>query len=162
MRLLDRDGRGAARKLTAHSASSSPSTLLFRPGTGAVPEQYPTPEWFFGPDNMTAGMHICRRLRFLPADKPVILGLFSSKTAGAEDLDEIRRRIEATRYVDINRIGITPQCGFASTVGGNPVTPESQRDKLSQIAALAAEIWGTDTATEQHDHRSLGNARERR
>jgi 5-methyltetrahydropteroyltriglutamate--homocysteine methyltransferase len=91
-------------------------------------------------------------LRYLPAHKRVVLGLFSSKTADLEDLDVIRRRIdEAATYVDIERIGISPQCGFASTVGGNPITFESQEAKLSRIVEVAAEVWGSTNAQDLHD-----------
>ena len=60
-------------------------------------------------------------LRFVPQSKGVVLGLVSSKSPVLESIDQLKRRIEeATRYIDLDRLGISPQCGFASTVAGNP------------------------------------------
>ena len=82
-------------------------------------------------------------LRFVPRDKGVVLGLVSSKTPVLEDMSELRRRTdEAARYVDLSRLAISPQCGFASTMGGNPVAEEDERAKLALCVRTAAGIWG--------------------
>ena len=82
-------------------------------------------------------------LRFVPKDKGVVLGLVSSKTPQLEGLDLLRKRAdEAARYIDPSRLGISPQCGFASTMGGNPVTEVDQRAKLRLCVDAARAIWG--------------------
>lgn len=82
-------------------------------------------------------------LRFLPKDKGVVLGLVSSKAARLEDPDLLRRRVdEAAKYVDLTRLAISPQCGFASTMGGNPVSEADERAKLRLCVETARRIWG--------------------
>jgi 5-methyltetrahydropteroyltriglutamate--homocysteine methyltransferase len=82
-------------------------------------------------------------LRFVPKTKGVVLGLVSSKTSALEPIDLLKRRVEdAARYIDLNRLAISPQCGFASTVGGNPLTEDDQRAKLRLVVTAAREIWG--------------------
>jgi len=82
-------------------------------------------------------------LAALPKDKGVVLGLVSSKTPQLESLDTLRRRAEeAARVVDPSRLAISPQCGFASTIGGNPLTESDERAKLSLCVEAAAKIWG--------------------
>ncbi len=82
-------------------------------------------------------------LRFVPANKGVVLGLVSSKLAALEPIDALRRRAEeAARYVDATRLAISPQCGFASTLGGNPVTEADERAKLRLCVEAARAIWG--------------------
>jgi len=72
-----------------------------------------------------------------------VLGLVSSKTAALEELDELKRRADvAARYVDPERLAISPQCGFASTVAGNPLTEAEMRAKLTLCVDAAREIWG--------------------
>jgi len=79
-------------------------------------------------------------LRFV-GDQQVVLGLFSSKTGELEDKGEVIRRIEeATQYLDINQICLSPQCGFASTEEGNILTEEQQWNKLRLIKEVADEI----------------------
>jgi 5-methyltetrahydropteroyltriglutamate--homocysteine methyltransferase len=81
-------------------------------------------------------------LRFVPKDKGVVLGLVSSKTPVLESTDVLKRRTdEAARYVDADRLAISPQCGFASTIGGNPLSEADQRAKLRLCVAAAAAIW---------------------
>jgi 5-methyltetrahydropteroyltriglutamate--homocysteine methyltransferase len=59
-----------------------------------------------------------------------------------ETIDALKRRVdEAARYVPLDRLAISPQCGFASTVGGNQISPENQRAKLRLIVEAAAAIW---------------------
>ena len=83
-------------------------------------------------------------LRFLPkGDKMVVLGLVTSKTGTLEQKDDIKRRIdEATKYVDLGQLCLSPQCGFASTEEGNILAEEEQWAKLRMIVELAEEIWG--------------------
>ena len=82
-------------------------------------------------------------LRFVPADKLVVLGLVTTKTPALESGDTLKRRVEqAARYVDPDRLCISPQCGFASTVDGNALTQAQQRAKLSLVVQTAADLWG--------------------
>lgn len=82
-------------------------------------------------------------LRFLPKSKGVVLGLVSSKVAQLEPIDALKRRAEeAAKVVDAARLAISPQCGFASTLGGNPVTEADERAKLSLCVDAARAIWG--------------------
>src|SRR5215469_13845175 len=82
-------------------------------------------------------------LRFIPPGRAVVLGLVSSKTPVLESLDDLKRRVdEASRYVDGDNLAISPQCGFASTSGGNLLTLDEQKAKLGLVATAAQEIWG--------------------
>jgi 5-methyltetrahydropteroyltriglutamate--homocysteine methyltransferase len=82
-------------------------------------------------------------LRFVPKDKMVVLGLVTSKTGELEDKDQIKRRIEAaTQFVSIDQLGLSPQCGFASTEEGNVLTVDEQRAKLALVVEVAEEVWG--------------------
>ncbi len=82
-------------------------------------------------------------LRFVPKDKGTVLGLISTKTPRLETLDELRRRTdEATKYIDLNRLGIGPQCGFASTAAGNSLTEDDERAKLRLVVEASRAIWG--------------------
>lgn len=82
-------------------------------------------------------------LRFVPSDKGVVLGLVSSKTPQLESLELLKRRSdEAAKYIDLSRLAISPQCGFASSIGGNPVTEADERAKLSLCVNAARSIWG--------------------
>jgi len=83
-------------------------------------------------------------LRFVPADKLVVLGLVTTKTPALEPKDTLKRRVDgAARYVDADRLCLSPQCGFASTVDGNALTQAQQRAKLTLVVETAAELWGT-------------------
>lgn len=83
-------------------------------------------------------------LRFVPAPKRVVLGLISTKTPALESPDELKRRIdEAARYVPLDRLGLSPQCGFSSAPGsGQPITPEDQKRKLELLVRVATDVWG--------------------
>jgi 5-methyltetrahydropteroyltriglutamate--homocysteine methyltransferase len=82
-------------------------------------------------------------LRFVPQDKMVVLGLVTSKRGELEDKDQLKRRIEeASRFVDIDQLCLSPQCGFSSTFEGNDLTREQQFDKLRLIVETAQEVWG--------------------
>ena len=82
-------------------------------------------------------------LRFVPQDRTVVLGLVSSKTPVLEPAGELRQRIdEAAAYVDIGRLALSPQCGFASVAeGGNQLTEEEQFAKLRLVADTARTVW---------------------
>jgi 5-methyltetrahydropteroyltriglutamate--homocysteine methyltransferase len=81
-------------------------------------------------------------LRFVPKTKGVVLGLVSTKTPVLESLGGLKRRVEeAGRYIDLDRLAISPQCGFASTVAGNPVTEADERAKLALVVEAARTIW---------------------
>ena len=78
----------------------------------------------------------------MPADKGVVLGLISSKLPLMEDPDAVEARIaEASRYVPLERLAVSPQCGFSSAVTGNPVTPDDQRAKLALVVETAGRVW---------------------
>jgi 5-methyltetrahydropteroyltriglutamate--homocysteine methyltransferase len=83
-------------------------------------------------------------LRFLPkGNKVVVLGLVTSKTGTLESKDDVKRRIEeATKYVDLDQLCLSPQCGFASTEEGNILAEDEQWAKLRMIVELAEEVWG--------------------
>lgn len=82
-------------------------------------------------------------LRFVPQDKVVILGLITTKEPEIESADLLKRRIEeATGYIPIERLALSPQCGFASTLPGNLVTEDIQRAKLARLSEVARDIWG--------------------
>lgn len=81
-------------------------------------------------------------LRFVPKNKPIVLGLVTTKTGELEKADDIKRRIdEASRYVPLEQLGLSPQCGFSSTVLGNNITVEAERAKLSLVVNVAREVW---------------------
>lgn len=83
-------------------------------------------------------------LRHVPEDRFVVLGLVTTKKPQLESPDELRARIEeATRYIPLERLGLSPQCGFASTMEGNRISPEDQRRKLELVANVAKDIWGS-------------------
>ena len=82
-------------------------------------------------------------LRHVPEGKTVVLGLVSTKTGQLEDADEIKRRIdEAAAFVDLDRLGLSPQCGFSSTHHGNDITYDEQMAKLELVVSIARDVWG--------------------
>jgi 5-methyltetrahydropteroyltriglutamate--homocysteine methyltransferase len=82
-------------------------------------------------------------LRFVPKGKTVVLGLVTTKSGELETKDELKRRIDdASQYVDVDQLCLSPQCGFSSTVEGNVLTREQQADKLRLIVETAQEVWG--------------------
>jgi 5-methyltetrahydropteroyltriglutamate--homocysteine methyltransferase len=81
-------------------------------------------------------------LRFLPSSKAVVLGLVSSKTPRLEDEAFLKARIDAaTRFVPLDRLALSPQCGFGTTVGGAPMHEEEQRRKLELVGRVAGAVW---------------------
>ena len=82
-------------------------------------------------------------LRFVPRDKMVVLGLVTSKSGTLESKEELKRRIDqAGRFIDLDQLCLSPQCGFASTEEGNILAEDEQWAKLRLIAELADEVWG--------------------
>lgn len=82
-------------------------------------------------------------LRFLPkGDKAVVLGLITTKSGALENRDAIKKRIEAaSKFVDIDQLCLSPQCGFASTEEGNLLAEEEQWNKLTEVVEIANEVW---------------------
>jgi 5-methyltetrahydropteroyltriglutamate--homocysteine methyltransferase len=82
-------------------------------------------------------------LRYVPRDKIAVLGLVSTKSPVVETVDQIRRRVdEAARHLPLDKLAISPQCGFSSDVGGPPVPEEAQWRKLEVLNEAARLIWG--------------------
>ena len=83
-------------------------------------------------------------LRHIPHDKIVVLGLISTKVSDCEDLDDLKRRVEAAaHYFPIQKICLSPACGFASHWRGNPISTEDQQRKLTLVVEAAEAIWGS-------------------
>lgn len=81
-------------------------------------------------------------LRHVPEDRFVVLGLVTTKKPRLESVDELRQRIEeATHYIPLERLALSPQCGFASTLPGNNISFEDQRHKLELVANVARQVW---------------------
>jgi 5-methyltetrahydropteroyltriglutamate--homocysteine methyltransferase len=81
-------------------------------------------------------------LRFVPKGKKVVLGLVTTKRGELERKDDLKRRIdEASKFVDVDQLCLSPQCGFSSTKEGNDLSHEQQWDKLRLIVETADEIW---------------------
>jgi 5-methyltetrahydropteroyltriglutamate--homocysteine methyltransferase len=82
-------------------------------------------------------------LRFIPPGKMVVLGLVTTKRGELESKDVLKRRIdEAAKYVPLDQLCLSPQCGFSSTVEGNVLTPDEQAAKLRLVVETAADVWG--------------------
>jgi 5-methyltetrahydropteroyltriglutamate--homocysteine methyltransferase len=86
-------------------------------------------------------------LRYVPDDRVVVLGLVSTKKSRVETRDELQQRIaDAARIVPLERLAVSPQCGFASTAEGNRISPEEQRAKLEVVASTARATWSSAAA----------------
>ena len=84
-----------------------------------------------------------RPLRFLPKNKIVVLGLVTTKFGTMESKDALKRRIdEAAKFAPMDQLCLSPQCGFSSTVHGNNIAVQAQRDKLRLVVEVAQEVWG--------------------
>jgi methionine synthase II (cobalamin-independent) len=82
-------------------------------------------------------------LRFVPPGKRVVLGLVTNKRGALEDKDALKRRIEeASRFIPLDQLCLSPQCGFASTLEGNDITYEDEVAKLRLVVETAQEVWG--------------------
>ena len=83
-------------------------------------------------------------LKYLAKGKLAVLGLITSKKSALESKDEIIRRIDdAASVVPLDQLALSPQCGFASTIGGNALSVDDQRRKLELVTSIAQEVWGT-------------------
>jgi 5-methyltetrahydropteroyltriglutamate--homocysteine methyltransferase len=81
-------------------------------------------------------------LRFVPEGKLVVLGLVTTKRPELESKDLLKRRIdEASKFVDVDQLCLSPQCGFSSTVEGNKLTRDDQASKLRLVVETAQEVW---------------------
>ena len=81
-------------------------------------------------------------LQYVGEDKKVVLGLITSKSPKLEEKEQIITRIkEATKYIPLERLSLSPQCGFASTEEGNILTEEEQWEKLRLVREIAEEVW---------------------
>ncbi len=81
-------------------------------------------------------------LRDVPEDKFVVLGLITTKRPDLESLESVRKRVtDAGRYIPLERLGVSPQCGFASSVIGNNISAADQRRKLELVVESAKAIW---------------------
>jgi 5-methyltetrahydropteroyltriglutamate--homocysteine methyltransferase len=82
-------------------------------------------------------------LRLVPDDKVVVLGLVTTKTSRLETDDVVRARLkEAAGRISLERLAVSPQCGFATSAAGNAITPEAQRNKLALLARIARDALG--------------------
>jgi len=82
-------------------------------------------------------------LRAVPKDRQVVLGLVTTKTGALESKDDLKRRIDqAAKFIPLEQLCLSPQCGFASTEEGNTLTEEQQWAKLRMIVEVAQEVWG--------------------
>ena len=84
-------------------------------------------------------------LRFVPGNGPtVVLGLITTKTGELETAGDLLRRIEAAQqYIDIDQLALSPQCGFASGIGGNHLSERQQWQKLELMLEVAGKVWGS-------------------
>lgn len=114
----------------------------YDPAADAVFNQTGVDIYFMEYDSDRAGGF--EPLRLLPKGrKRVLPGFITTKTAALEDLDDLKRKFEAaSKFADIDQLGIAPQCGFASTEEGNAITEDDQRRKLELVVRTAEEIWG--------------------
>jgi 5-methyltetrahydropteroyltriglutamate--homocysteine methyltransferase len=82
-------------------------------------------------------------LRLVPKDKKIVLGLVTTKSGDMESADDLKRRIgESSRYVPLEQLALSPQCGFSSTVLGNNITVDAEIAKLSLVVRVARDVWG--------------------
>jgi 5-methyltetrahydropteroyltriglutamate--homocysteine methyltransferase len=82
-------------------------------------------------------------LKDVPDDRFVVLGLITTKQPRLESAVELKQRItEASRFLPMDRLGLSPQCGFSSSIVGNRISPEDQKRKLDLVVRLARDLWG--------------------
>ena len=113
----------------------------YQPVAERLFNEVPVETYFLEYDSERAGDF--SPLRWIPAGRQVVLGLVSSKIARLESADELRTRIDAAaRHVPMERLGLSPQCGFASVAGGNPLSEEQQAAKLRLVVDVAQSVWG--------------------
>jgi 5-methyltetrahydropteroyltriglutamate--homocysteine methyltransferase len=139
-------GRPAGLTLTMHTCRGNFRSTWFAQGGYAdeVVEamfSIPVDGFFMEWDTERAGGF--EPLRLLPRDKKVVLGLVTTKSGALESKDALRRRIdEAAKHVPLDRLGLSPQCGFASTHHGNVLTEDEQWRKLERVVEVARDVWG--------------------
>ena len=114
----------------------------YDPAADAVFNQTGVDVYFMEYDTERAGG--LEPLRLLPKGKKRVLpGFITTKTPHLESIDDLKKRFEeASKYADIDQLGIAPQCGFASTEEGNALTPDQQKKKLELVVRTAEAIWG--------------------
>lgn len=121
---------------STHAASGH-----YEPVAEALLNQMNVDAYFLEYDDERSGDF--KPLRYLPKNKIAVLGLISSKFPQLEDKDAVKRRIEdAARYVPLEQLALSAQCGFSSTVHGNRITEQEQRLKLEHVVNIAREVWG--------------------
>ena len=140
------EGRPSDMVITMHSCRGNfRSTFIAQGGYEPVAEkllgQLTIDGYFLEYDSDRAGGF--EPLRFLPKGKTVVLGLPTTKRPDLETKDQLKRRIEeATKFVDIDQLCLSTQCGFASGVGGETMAIERQWEKLNLVVETAKEVWG--------------------
>lgn len=121
---------------STHAASGN-----YEPVAEALLKEMNLDAYFLEYDDARSGDF--RPLRFLAPGKIVVLGLVTTKFGKLESKDELKRRIdEAAKYVPLDQLCLSPQCGFSSTVHGNDIAVEDQRAKLRLVVETAQEVWG--------------------
>ncbi len=141
------DGRSATMRVAVHMCRGNlKGAWMAEGGYEAIAETVfgatGVDAWFMEYDTGRAGGF--EPLRFMPEDRIVVLGLVSTKTPVLESKDDLKRRIDAAaRYVPLERLCLSPQCGFSSAPGrGQVITDDDQKRKLSLVVETAAEVWG--------------------
>lgn len=113
----------------------------YEPVAEALLQEMEVDAYFLEYDDARSGDF--KPLRFLPKGKTVVLGLVTTKFGEMEDKSALRRRIdEAARYAPLEQLALSPQCGFSSTVHGNNIAIEDQRNKLRLVIETAQDVWG--------------------
>lgn len=121
---------------STHAASGN-----YEPVAEALLQEMDIDAYFLEYDDDRSGDF--RPLRYLPKGKALVLGLVTTKFGELESKDHLKRRIEeAARFAPIEQLGLSPQCGFSSTVHGNRIAWEDQRAKLQLVIDTAREVWG--------------------
>ena len=121
---------------STHAASGN-----YEPVAEALLKEMNLDAYFMEYDDVRSGDF--KPLRYLPKGKTVVLGLVTTKFGTMESKDDLKRRIEeAAKYVPLDQLALSPQCGFSSTVHGNDIAVEAQRSKLRLVIETAQEVWG--------------------
>jgi 5-methyltetrahydropteroyltriglutamate--homocysteine methyltransferase len=141
-----------AQKAAGHAAGHAPvprqlqehacAAGNYEPVAEALLKEMDLDAYFMEYDDARSGDF--KPLRYLPKGKTVVLGLVTTKFGEMEDKDELKRRIEeAAKYAPLEQLALSPQCGFSSTVHGNNIAVEAQRNKLRLVVETAQEVWGS-------------------
>jgi 5-methyltetrahydropteroyltriglutamate--homocysteine methyltransferase len=139
-------GRPAGMTIVMHTCRGNwKSTWLaeggYDPVAQAVFGETDVDGWFLEYDSVRAGSF--EPLRLVPKGKKVVLGLVSTKTPVLEKKDDLKKRIDAAaKYVPLENLCVSPQCGFASSHHGNLLTEDDQWRKLALVVEVAREVWG--------------------